>query len=156
MEPGAERTKAILEIARELGRLRRGDHQRRRVVLEEAKWERELDEKFEAECEEIRRKTEWENLRTKVEAEQARERYEREQKAGTLNPQWAAKVEGFFATHGEQLRKLGVAELPVDNRPPEQRQGQAPSQGQGGVGGGSGYGTGGGSIPQHSTQSESK
>jgi len=65
----------------------------------------------------------------RVYAKQMREQYETAQKAGTLNPQWAATVQGIFATYGEQLRKLGVAELPVDNRPPEQREGQGDAAG---------------------------
>src|SRR5204863_143965 len=61
---------------------------------------------------------------TRVYMAQMRERYEAEEKAGTLNPQWAAKVREIFATYGAGLKECRVADwVPGDNRPPEQKQG---------------------------------
>ena len=130
-ENAVERRKAVLEIARELGRLRRGDHQRRRVVLQEAKWATECDEKFEAECKEMKREAAFEEIKAREFAKVLRQEYVEGKKAGTLTPEREAELREFFGTHREGLRTCGVADLPVDNRPPEQR--RAPARVAGGA-----------------------
>ena len=133
-ESAVERRKAVLEIARELGRLRRGDHQRRRVVLQEARWATECDEKFEAECQEMKRAAEHRQLVAEAYVEGIRENCEKQLKAGKMSVEEVVKV-------GEKLKADWVVTdwVVQDNRPREQREGGA-AGGSDGVKGGAGMG----------------
>jgi hypothetical protein len=112
-EKGPERRAAVLEVARELARLRRGDHEMDRVGIKRERWEREQDAAHEAEMEKMRKKIEWEKIKMKVAANMNRQEYCEGIAAGTLDPAREASIRKMFAEQADSLRECGVEALPA-------------------------------------------
>ena len=113
-EKGPEGRKAVLEIIRELQRLRRGDHQMARVRLQEARWEAEQAAAEEAEREDLRQKT----ARTKALVTLTARRWHQEYcdglATGTLRPERAAALREYFEENATFLREYGIPDLPTE------------------------------------------
>ena len=117
---GPGRYKMVLEIIRELQRLRRGDHQMARVQIQEARWESEQDAADEAEEKEMRRKTKFLQDYVGLTAREWLHEYEDGLAKGTLNPQRAAFIRGYFYKNAAMLRTCGVPDLPPESAPTDQ------------------------------------
>ena len=111
-EKGPDRRRAVLEIVRELQRLRRGDHQMRRLEIKEERWEAELDAADEEELKELREKTESEKLSIIVTALDWRQEYVHGMAKRTITPERAAWMRAYFEKNAAMLRTLGVPDLP--------------------------------------------
>jgi len=112
-ESGPEQRKAVLEIARELSRLRRGDHQRQRVQLMEERWDAEIAAATEAWEEEKKKKLRWVQAKLRMSGENLREEYLVGMANRTLSPAKKAGLEKLFeedAAEEARLRELGQAE----------------------------------------------
>lgn len=117
-EKGPQQRSAILEIAREIARLRKGDRQ-----MEQLRWEQEIREeewaaKDKAELQAMERGIRNEKVSTRFYANHLREEYCAGMKAGTLDPERAAELRTHFATHAEWLRECGVKDLPARDSEP--------------------------------------
>jgi hypothetical protein len=110
--PGAERTRTLLAIAREVGRLRRGDHERQQAALAEQRWrhERDLTLREVREHEEEKRRAEVAALC--AEARELRAELIRGLALQDMNPERGPWICQFFSDHEELLSENGVPGLP--------------------------------------------
>jgi hypothetical protein len=123
-EAGPEQRRAVLEIARELSRLRRGDHQQKRVNLLVERWEEENYEKEKAAMAEEDRKLERVKAQVRITAEDQRREYLAGMADQTLSPRRKASLEELFQKYAEGLSEVGAPTLPDEEEIQEERQRQ--------------------------------
>lgn len=122
-EKGPRRTREMLEIARELARLRRGDHQQRRLAVQQERWvdeqelahgelESEVDAEIEAMEQKARDVKATERVSLEVYAALFRKNYLEALAAGTMTPEKEKATRTFFTKMGPQLAELGIRGLP--------------------------------------------
>ena len=117
-EKGPNRRGAVLEIVREMQRLRRGDHEMTRSRIQEERWEAEQRAAHEAEMKEMTEKLEWQKTKTRVMASMLCQEYREGMANGTLAPERAAELREYFQTNAEWLREYGVSGIPKETPNP--------------------------------------
>lgn len=117
-EKGPQQRVAILEIAREIARLRDGDRQMERFRREEEIRDEEWASKDKAELQAMEEGIRKEKCGTRFFGNHLRQEYCDEMKAGTLGSERAAELRTHFATHAEWLRECGVKDLPASESEP--------------------------------------
>jgi hypothetical protein len=136
-ESGPEQRKAVLEISREIARLRRGDHQRQRVRLQTERQQREVQEQEEVRQAEEAKKREAKLAMVRAFGSGYRSEYEIDLANRSLQPSRAAIIEEFFAQYAEELEELGIEPLPKKPRwwnemlrraQPQQKPSQGPAK----------------------------
>jgi hypothetical protein len=115
-EPGPERTRTLLAIAREVARLRRGDHERQQAEVAEQRWRHERD----LTLREVREHEE-EQQRAAVaavcaEARELRAELIRGLAFQDMLPERGPWICQFFSEHEELLREHGIPGLPKDEQ----------------------------------------
>ena len=115
MESGPEQRQAVLEVARELHRLRRADYQRQKMRLlmerQPAPPEEELRERRRArEGEDYDRQS----VKLRRRAECYRSEYVTGKADGTLDPEREEWIEAFFDEHFQEIRDAGGQDLPPE------------------------------------------
>jgi hypothetical protein len=113
-EPSAKRTQTMLEIVREVSRLRRGDHQRQRTEVVEQRWELQRDLAAQKLGEELAKKAAAASALRQAYAEGYREEYIQGAMTGRRDPAREEWIRQYFAQHAEELRALGVPDLPKE------------------------------------------
>ncbi len=111
-EKGPQQRAAIIEIARELARLRKGDHQMEKCRLEQEVWDEEKEAKRKAEVKEMQDNLQHHKTHSKIVGDILRQEYCEGVEAGTLDPERAAGLRELFAMQRDWLRECGVKELP--------------------------------------------
>jgi hypothetical protein len=111
-EPGPERTRTMLAIAREVARLRRGDHDRQQAEVAEQRWqhERDLTLREVREREEEKQKEEVKALCKQ--ATELRAEFFHGLAYQDANPERGVWIMEFFDDHQELLSEHGVPKLP--------------------------------------------
>jgi hypothetical protein len=117
-EKGPAQRMAILEIARELARLRKQDHQMQRLRREQEILEQKEAAERKAEIEAMQEKIRDAKIETEVWANMLRQKYCEDAKAGTLDPEHTADLRKLFARNAGWLRKCGVKDLPLNGAEP--------------------------------------
>ena len=128
-EPGPERTRTLLTIARDVARLRRADHERQQAELAQQRWLHERDLTLREVREHFRqqsRRRQWPRgaprVRARLRAELIRGLTHRD-----IAPERGQWICGFLAEHEEFLREHGIPGLPKDEQlnsgkcPPEMK-----------------------------------
>ena len=115
-EPGPERERRMLAIAREVARLRRGDHERQQAEVARQRWEHERD----LTLREVREHEE-EQQRAAVaavcaEARELRAEFIRGLASQEIQPERGQWICTFFSEHEELLREHGVPGMPNDEQ----------------------------------------
>ncbi|MDR3403163.1 MAG: hypothetical protein P4L99_11765 [Chthoniobacter sp.] len=130
-ESGPEQRKAVLEIARELARLRRGDHQRARVeMLKECR-----DEEFEDRQEQKVKELDEHLKHVLIMGSLKRARYISGCIDGSLNPVESLEIPHFFHFNAQDLKTVGVPPLPTDREIQEIRKERQAEEKKAGAGG---------------------
>ena len=114
--PGPERTRTLLAIAREVARLRRGDHERQQAEVAEQRWLHERD----LTLREVRAHEE-EQQRAEVaavcaEARELRAELIRGLASQEMPPERGQWICQFFSEHEELLSEHGIPGLPKDEQ----------------------------------------
>jgi len=112
-EKGAPRTRTMLEVAREVARLRRGDHHRQHAAIAQQRWEDEQDQAEWEEIEKIEAKTEDLAAGIKATGLMLREEFIHGLATGELSPWREKKIRDHFAQKVAIYGKIGVPDLPV-------------------------------------------
>jgi hypothetical protein len=115
-EGGPEKRKAVLEISREISRLRRGDHQRARVRLQVDRERQKMDAEEESREAEKERKREGRMAMLLAMGSGYRSEYEVGLATRTLKPVRASIIEEFFLRYARELEELGIEPLPKKPR----------------------------------------
>ena len=138
-EAGPEQRQAVLQIARELSRMRRVSHERQRVQLLVEKahapsdqppepggisW-KEINQRIEKDDEEVKRDDAW----IKEEAEALRAEYVAGMAQRALSPERRRYIEEFHAYYHWRVAELGLETLPAW-REPKARGVKAPADGK--------------------------
>jgi len=115
-EPGPERTRTLLAIARDVARLRRGDHERQQAEMAQERWRHERD----LTLREVREHEE-EQQRAAVaavcaEARELRAELIRGLAFQEMLPERGQWICQFFSEHEELLREHGIPVLPQDEQ----------------------------------------
>lgn len=122
-EKGPRRTREMLEIARELARLRRGDHQQRRLAVHQERWmeeqdvaTEERDRRDEAEAETMQRQAREMKARERISLEayavMFREDYLEALASGRMTPEKEKATRTFFEKMGPRMAEFGIPGLP--------------------------------------------
>jgi hypothetical protein len=111
-ESGPQQRQALLEIARELGRLRRGEHQRQRVQLLAERHRREVEAEEESREAEIERKRRAHLAVVRAFGSGYRSEYLLGLANRTLKIERATIIEDFFALNADDLEEVGIEPLP--------------------------------------------
>ena len=122
-ETGPEQRQAVLEIARELSRLRRGDHQRQRVKLLAERQRVELRDKEEARQQE--RNGDRALWLAHLSVEWECQLHELANSQGKMSAERFAEILHFYEKHEEELLEAGCKPMPKRRKMP----GQAPGRG---------------------------
>ena len=117
-EKGPAQRMAILEIARELARLRKQDHQMQRLSREQEIWEQKEAAETKAEMEAMEEKIRKAEIGAQIWGNMLRQEYCEGAKAGTLDPERAAELRKLFARNAGWLRKCGIKDLPLNGAEP--------------------------------------
>jgi hypothetical protein len=122
-EEGPGRRKAVLEIVRELQRLRRADHEMRRMQMEEEHWLAEQQAALKASIEERREETEWERTKGHIIGQRLWQEYRDGLAKGTLTPERAAQIRKIFEEGAHWRRECSIPDLPTEDtiHPPASR-----------------------------------
>ena len=115
-EPGPERTRTLLAIAREVARLRRGDHERQQAEMTEQRWrhERDLTLREVRAHEEAQQQAEVAAIC--AEARELRAEMIRGLTIQDIDPERGQWICRFLKEHEEFLRERGIPGLPKDEQ----------------------------------------
>ncbi len=113
-EKSPAQLRAVIEIARELARWRKQDHQMKRLGREEEIWEQEKADRHKAEMEAMKEDIKHAETLTRFYGNILRREYCEGLKSGTLDPECAAHLRKVFAAHADEFRKFGIKDLPLN------------------------------------------
>jgi hypothetical protein len=111
-EKGPQRTRTMLETAKQLAQLRQGDHQRRRAELAEQRREDELKGVAEKKAEEAQKELEQKVSALKFDAELFRRTYIRDLANGAEGSRRVKWTRNYFAEFADVFREAGIPDLP--------------------------------------------
>ena len=115
-EVGPERERRMLAIAREVARLRRGDHERQQAEVARQRWEHERDLTLREVREHEEEKQRAEVAAVCAEARELRAEFIRGLASEEILPERGQWICQFFSEHEELLREHGVPGLPPDEQ----------------------------------------
>ena len=113
-EPGPERTRTLLAIARDVARLRRCDHERQQAEMAQERWRHERDLTLREVREHEEEKQRAEEAAVCAEARQLRAELIRGLAFQEILPERGQWICQFFSEHEELLSEHGVPGLPKD------------------------------------------
>ena len=123
-EEGPNRRAAVIEIIREMQRLRRGDHALARLQIRQARWEAEQvaveqveEQKLKAETEEMKNKADWLKFNGSLRGNAMWREYRDGMADGSLKPERAAELRAYFEKNADWLRQCSVPALPPPPSP---------------------------------------
>jgi len=126
-EPGPEQRQAVLQLSRELNRMRRVEHERQRVLLLVEKAHKPSDkppeypmpcdipmswEQINQRLEEGRKEAKKENAWLRAESEALRAEYVIGMESRALSPERRKYIEAFYEEHALDMQGLYIRELP--------------------------------------------
>jgi hypothetical protein len=130
-ESGPTQRRAVLELARELARLRRVDHQRQRVRLLEEQQRRQMPSGYEiARVKRMEAQEETEKSQEKLLhfAESLRSEYITGLEDGTLTPERKAWIEEYFECHAAEIEDACGTSLPGEDEEEEDEEQEPEAQ----------------------------
>jgi hypothetical protein len=111
-EKGPKRTRAMLEITRELTKLRRIDHQRVHAGIAQQRWEDERERKAMEDAEAWQKKREASLVEIRLYARKLRAEFIRGLATGELKPRREKQIREYYKKFAEIIRQAGVPDLP--------------------------------------------
>lgn len=109
---------AVIEIIRELQRLRRGDHAMARVQMKEQRWEAERQAAEVASLKQAQQETATQKSTLRILGEALWQEYRDGMAKGTLAPERAATIRNLFNRCPRVRRRCSIPDLPPENAGP--------------------------------------